>query len=310
MKRIFALILTAILLLSAFPFVSVNAGNGICGETATWEFDSELGVLYVSGNGDMTDYEKGSDVPWYHYRNSILQVSVADGITHIGKNAFRNLEKLTTAKLSSTLKTIGENAFAYCYTLNNISIPSTLEAIGESAFYQCKALKEVTVPNGVTAIEKDTFFGCQALVSVKMGDSVKTIGDGAFYFCVKLSNLKLSASLESIGLQAFEYCEELKVFTCMMNDKDWEDVDIADGNDYLVNAKRFNGELMVGDTDNNGIVEASDAIHLLYNIFFGNDRYPITQDCDFNNDSTTSTDDAIYLLYHVFFGAERYPLIH
>ncbi len=308
MKRRFALILSLILLASAFSFTAVRASNGICGATATWEFDSELGILYIIGTGAMTDYEKETDVPWYHHRDAIRQVSFTDGITHIGNNAFRRLEKLTAVKLPSALKTIGEDAFAYCYTLRDINLPSTVEAIGKSAFYYCKAITEVTVPDKVTVIENDTFFGCQALASVKMSDAVKTIGDGAFYFCINLSSLKLSNSLESIGKQAFKYCESLKTFTCMMDDNEWNTVNIADGNEYLLNAKRFNGELIVGDTNSDGMTESDDAIHLLYNIFFGNDRYPITQDCDFNKDGTTTTDDAIYLLYHVFFGADRYPL--
>ena len=45
------------------------------------------------------------------------------------------------------------------------------------------------------------------------------------------------------------------------------------------------------------------------NVFFGEEKYPVDQSCDFDGDSSVTADDAIYLLYHVFFGEESYPLV-
>lgn len=63
-----------------------------------------------------------------------------------------------------------------------------------------------------------------------------------------------------------------------------------------------------GDVNEDEEVNASDAIYLLYNVFFTETRYPINQPTDFNADDVTNASDAIYLLYHVFFGEIRYPL--
>ena len=63
-----------------------------------------------------------------------------------------------------------------------------------------------------------------------------------------------------------------------------------------------------GDVDENGEVNTDDAIYLLYNVMFGDEDYPVNQECDFDGNGTVNTDDAIYLLYHVMFGGEDYPL--
>ena len=63
-----------------------------------------------------------------------------------------------------------------------------------------------------------------------------------------------------------------------------------------------------GDSDGDGKVNTDDAIYLLYNVMFGDEDYPVNQNCDFDGNGTVNTDDAIYLLYHVMFGEEDYPL--
>lgn len=308
MKRKIVLFLSVILIIFTLFGIGVSASNGSCGATAVWNFDSDTGTLYISGAGAMTDFQSENDVPWNHVKNDIAYVSVAEGITHIGANAFRRLESLLSAKLPTSLVSIGDKAFAYCYVLRDVSIPSAVTTIGESAFYYCKAITEITIPSGVTAIPKDAFFGCQTLASVKMSDNVMTVADGAFYFCIKLSNLKLSAGVESIGEKAFDYCEALKTFTCTMSENEWKSVDIASGNDALLLARRYDGTALAGDLDGDTTVGANDAIYLLYNVFFGNESYPIQQDCDYNNNGARDADDAIYLLYHVFFGNDTYPI--
>lgn len=68
------------------------------------------------------------------------------------------------------------------------------------------------------------------------------------------------------------------------------------------------GEVITGDLNTDGFVDRSDAIQLLYYSIFGEDAYPINQNCDFNGDNVVDRKDAIYLLYHSIFGADSYPL--
>ena len=79
--------------------------------------------------------------------------------------------------------------------------------------------------------------------------------------------------------------------------------------DYTVTVNYLTPEVVVtGDLNKNGTVATEDAIYLLYNTVYGDAKYPLNQDCDFDNNGKLNSDDAIYLLYHVVFGADKYPL--
>ena len=65
--------------------------------------------------------------------------------------------------------------------------------------------------------------------------------------------------------------------------------------------------IVLGDIDGNDTVDNNDAIYLLYHTIFGEEEYPVNQECDFNDDGIVDNNDAIYLLYHTIFGDE-YPL--
>lgn len=61
-----------------------------------------------------------------------------------------------------------------------------------------------------------------------------------------------------------------------------------------------------GDMDGNEIVDADDAIHLLWHTLFPDD-YPLSGDGDVDGSGVLDADDAIYLLWHTLF-ADDYPL--
>jgi hypothetical protein len=62
-----------------------------------------------------------------------------------------------------------------------------------------------------------------------------------------------------------------------------------------------------GDVDGTEGITKDDAIYLLMSTFFPED-YPVSQDCDYDQNGAVDKDDAIYLLMHTFF-PEDYPLI-
>ena len=75
---------------------------GVCGEDAVWELQDN-GTLVISGSGAMTDYSESNPAPWQHLREKIMAVTIEQGITHIGANAFQGCTRLQAAMIAKTV---------------------------------------------------------------------------------------------------------------------------------------------------------------------------------------------------------------
>lgn len=88
------------------------ASSGKCGEV-NWKISALK--LTISGNGAMADYAQASDVPWYGQMFS--NMSIEDGVTHIGNNAFANcdnamINRITSIDIPASVRSIGTKAFS------------------------------------------------------------------------------------------------------------------------------------------------------------------------------------------------------
>ncbi len=83
----------------------------------------------------------------------------------IGNNAFRQTA-IETITLPDGVTSIGSNAFSSCSQLESITIPSTVMSIGNYAFSSCSSLEIVTFEGDVDAIGNYAFNGCVSLTTV------------------------------------------------------------------------------------------------------------------------------------------------
>lgn len=113
--------------------------------------------------------------------NTLLQVSIPDSVTVIGKHAFGYCTQLNFVKLPKNLTEIPAGCFSNCPELTNISFPEGLQAIGQDAFSGCVKLSDLRLPSTLTSIGGYAFLGCSSLTSLILPNGLLTIGEYAFY---------------------------------------------------------------------------------------------------------------------------------
>ena len=179
-----------------------NEGN------LTWKLDAD-GTLTISGTGAMKNYKDGNQSPASQKKDSTKKVVIEDGVTSIGKYAFKGCSGLTSITISDSVTSIGDYAFYNCSSLTDIVIPSSVTSIRSSTFYGCSSLTSITIPDGVTSIGNYAFSNCSSLKSVTIPNSVTSIGNFAFKGCSGLTSITISDSVTSIGNYAFYNCSSL-----------------------------------------------------------------------------------------------------
>ena len=221
-KRIIPLILALAMLCALLPQAALTASaevySGSCGadgdgSNLTWSFDTETGLLTITGSGAMADYFGDFCAPWYVYREAITAVRLPEGLTRIGGEAFLYCNALTSVTIPDSVTSIGWLAFSGCSALTSVTIPDSVTSIGGAAFSRCSALTGVTIGNGVTSIGERAFYDRSALTSVTIPDSVTSIGSAAFFRCSSLTGVTIPDSVTSIGSSAFSGCSALTSVT-------------------------------------------------------------------------------------------------
>lgn len=141
-KKLLALVMSIIFLLSSVPMIYANAAtrtvvdSGFCGSEVlnlTWTMYSD-GELVIEGEGAMQNYPWGAvEAPWHKYnsdeaKHTIKVITLSEGVTSIGYDAFDFKERhYTRVNLPLSLKYIAGypfdwydyhnagNAIAMCY---------------------------------------------------------------------------------------------------------------------------------------------------------------------------------------------------
>ena len=191
---------------------SVGWSSGTTGD-CMWTLDDN-GVLTISGNGQMGNYDFDSSLPWGKHIKSVV---IESNVTSIGNYAFYNCNDLTNITIPDSVTVFGNNAFEYCTNLKNVTIGNSMTSIGFMAFTFCTGLTNITIPNSVTSIGDGAFHGCTGLTSIIIPDSVTSIGPGSFSGCSKLTSISIGNGVTSIETNAFDGCSGLTSVTIPEN---------------------------------------------------------------------------------------------
>lgn len=264
MKKIISLIICLACLAALCPFTaSANTETvvgGECGDGVFWSYDTEDRALTIGGTGAMYDYDDCFDTPWYDYLGVIRDVSVEEGVTHVGDNAFLWAKSMRGLLLAESVKSVGDYAFAKCINLYLLSGVENVTSFGEGAFFmcgriadlgiadgvevipakafgQCEALRGVVIPGSVRSIGEEAFMDCTSVLYADIKDGAEEIGSHSFAFCSSLNTVHIPKSVNKIEKFAFSHCDALEDVYFGGTCEEWESiVEYGEGDDSLKNA--------------------------------------------------------------------------
>lgn len=207
-KRLLSILLVLLTALTLLPLGALAEDGNKCGEYLTWKFKG--GTLSIDGTGEMYDYSEDYLAPWNEHCLEITNVTISDGVTSIGDNAFHSCCAESIDLQCTSLVSIGKNAFSRCTMLTSIFIPESVQSIGSEAFSLCEGLSMVELPTTLTKIPDGIFTDCTLLDSITIPDTVTEIGANAFLRCTAFILEKLPAGIKSIGAAAFANCGNIE----------------------------------------------------------------------------------------------------
>lgn len=240
MKMRRSILLTVIGLFALCLGLKAEVYSGACGDSIAWSLDTETGVLVIEGKGEITGREtynhetKEWEQPktWLQYKEKISSARIAEGVTCIGYEAFKDCSNLVSVSIPNSVTRIEFSAFANCSKLVSISLPESVKRIDSWAFEGCFNLKSINIPEALTKLSKYAFQRCDKL-EYEIVDGIKYLGNWAIEpegyrktYSIRegtvglsdnlmsstslLLSIELPNSLAFIGESAFEGCSDLK----------------------------------------------------------------------------------------------------
>ena len=206
-------LMSLIFVFALFPMTKtrVNAytdTHGYCGKgdrDVNWTFLPGIGMLLISGRGEMKDFYEGT-APWYTWKDEIKEVRIYNGVKSIGRYSFANCEKMENVSISSSVESIGEGAFRCCRRLSTVEIPDSVTSIEYGAFYSC-GLTSVKLSKNISEIPGRAFFNSIYLTSIFIPEKVDRIGEDAFSWSPRLKTVEYEGYPSFVDASAFSNCD-------------------------------------------------------------------------------------------------------
>ena len=168
------------------------------------------------------------------YGQSLTEIYIAEGMTEIANNAFKDCTHIKSVVIPNSMVTIGTNVFAGCY-LEKMTMPFVGKNKATEGFLGYlfgatnnlknkttvpESLKEIEITNCGT-IKYGTFYECSSLTSITFSENcnVETFESQAFFKCTGLTSLEIPSSVKTIGSKAFSGCTNLRSITFGDNSK-------------------------------------------------------------------------------------------
>jgi len=137
------------------------------------------------------------------YKGSERVVTIPEGVTRIGCQAFESNAFIENVILSETVEVIEESAFKYCNHLKRAVLPSCLKQIEQYAFFHCEELEDIVLPDSLTDIGAFAFSHCSKLREIRIPEKVRELPWQILSECTELQVVYIDKNVERIEDLAF-----------------------------------------------------------------------------------------------------------
>ena len=149
-------------------------------EAGAWELASHITEVELLSPDLSITGANASNGLFRYSRNSVTNVIIGEGVTHIPTSFCYEFSSLTSISLPNSVTHIRDKAFKGT-ALESITLPNSLVSIGNNAFQECSGITgDLIIPNSVTTIGTAAFFDCYNISTVTIGNSVASFGNNVF----------------------------------------------------------------------------------------------------------------------------------
>lgn len=153
-KRWVSVLLVLVMTLGVLPAAAFAEESGVYapyGEEAFFALPGENGDVYEASEEEGEAYAPYAESADFivqdgvlkRYTGSAAEVTVPEGVTHIGTYAFSDCVGLTSVTIPNGVTSIMVRAFEGCTSLNSVTVSDSVTSISSSAFLGCTDLRDV-----------------------------------------------------------------------------------------------------------------------------------------------------------------------
>ena len=183
--------------------ITVNSAIDIGGEAFTGCSDNL--ELKIKDGVDMDFVDKAiyKGNTLVSYIGKAESLTVKEGTTAIGANAFGGNTTITTVNLPSTVKEIGVAAFNGCTALTTINL-EYVTTFGSKAFQNDKQLSFTNLVLNASELPSYLFDACTSITNVTFGVGNVDVGSYAFRGCSGITKMVNTVNVTSLNEYAFQ----------------------------------------------------------------------------------------------------------
>lgn len=223
-NKLFSFILALVACVTTANAAVYNGSCGAEGDNVVWLLNTETGVLTISGNGAMADYNYNTyDAPWQPYKSYMTSVIINHGVTTIGTYAFQQCTSIKNVSIPNGVTVLGHGAFKNCSNLIHVTIPESVTRLtnGGTSFQHCNSMKSV-IWNAISSVLEQhhsgsyypPFHELSTITTFVFGEKVEVIPRALCYGLTGLTCIEIPSSVKEIGPIAFKNCSGLTTMFC------------------------------------------------------------------------------------------------